>query len=409
MSTGTIFFSYSRDDSEFVLELAKTLRNAGATVWLDQLDIKPGSRWDRSIETALEKSNTLLVILSKSSVSSQNVLDEVSYALEENKKVVPVLLESCDIPFRLRRLQFADFSQDKDKGIQTLIAALDLERDVAVKLKDTHTHALEDAPAHKPRPSEPVKVNTPSASKKETPPPVTKPTGSSKSFPKIAIAIAAAVVVAALVWAFYPTDNSDPERMAQDQPEEVLSADDKNWLAIQDQENPQLFQNHLETYENCTHQDAAWAMIEKDTIPEISEPAEPVSDNPVASEEESDDYKFAKRTATPRAYIHYLEKYGQEAFYAEESIAVLDSLLSSSGFTYYGDTHDRNYEVILNQKEIPEVGDYIKAKRDYNIKAGVWGESGFNRRLGTVKKDAILKVEERIPSGSNFWLKVNYQ
>ena len=37
----TIFFSYSRENSETVLELAKELRGAGANIWLDQLDIEP--------------------------------------------------------------------------------------------------------------------------------------------------------------------------------------------------------------------------------------------------------------------------------------------------------------------------------------------------------------------------------
>ena len=44
MVTGKTFFSYSRDDSEFVLKLAKDLRAAGADVWLDQLDIGAGKR-----------------------------------------------------------------------------------------------------------------------------------------------------------------------------------------------------------------------------------------------------------------------------------------------------------------------------------------------------------------------------
>jgi hypothetical protein len=139
MSTETIFFSYSRDDSEFVLNLAKNLRIAGANIWLDQLDIKPGTRWDSSIEKALKSSNTLLVILSKTSVDSTNVLDEVSFALEEKKKVVPVLLEECDIPFRLRRLQYADFIGDHKKGITTLVEALDLDQSVASKLADVTT------------------------------------------------------------------------------------------------------------------------------------------------------------------------------------------------------------------------------------------------------------------------------
>jgi TIR domain len=122
--SSTIFFSYSRVNSETVLELAKELRNAGANIWLDQLDIKPGTRWDKSIEDALASSETLLVILSKSAVESDNVMDEVSYALEEGKKVVPVLLEECEIPFRLRRLQFADFTESHEKGMETLAQAL---------------------------------------------------------------------------------------------------------------------------------------------------------------------------------------------------------------------------------------------------------------------------------------------
>lgn len=134
MSKETVFFSYSRDDTEFVLNLAKNLRQAGAKVWLDQLDISPGTRWDKAIENALTESKVLLVILSKTSVDSDNVLDEVSFALEEGKTVVPVLLEDCEIPFRLRRLQYADFTENREKGIQTLIHALHLDAEVASKL-----------------------------------------------------------------------------------------------------------------------------------------------------------------------------------------------------------------------------------------------------------------------------------
>jgi WD40 repeat protein len=47
------FFSYCRDDSEFALRLAEDLKVAGAAVWMDQLDIEPGMRWDRAVETAL--------------------------------------------------------------------------------------------------------------------------------------------------------------------------------------------------------------------------------------------------------------------------------------------------------------------------------------------------------------------
>ena len=38
------FFSYAREDAEFVLELARDLRAADSDLWLDQLDIEPDKR-----------------------------------------------------------------------------------------------------------------------------------------------------------------------------------------------------------------------------------------------------------------------------------------------------------------------------------------------------------------------------
>jgi hypothetical protein len=83
------FFSYSREDSHFALRLAGDLKEAGARVWLDQLDIAPGQRWDRAVEDALANCGSMLVILSPASVDSTNVMDEVSFALEEKKTVIP--------------------------------------------------------------------------------------------------------------------------------------------------------------------------------------------------------------------------------------------------------------------------------------------------------------------------------
>ena len=56
MSTQKIFFSYSRADSPFALTLAKDLREAGADIWIDQLDIPAGSHWDAAVEKALYSS-----------------------------------------------------------------------------------------------------------------------------------------------------------------------------------------------------------------------------------------------------------------------------------------------------------------------------------------------------------------
>jgi biopolymer transport protein ExbD len=121
------FFSYCREDSDFALQLAEDVKAAGASVWLDQLDIVPGQRWDRAVEEALASCPRMLVILSPASANSTNVMDEVSFALEEKKTVIPVIHKDCPIPFRLRRVQYIDFRHDYARGLKELLKTLSPE------------------------------------------------------------------------------------------------------------------------------------------------------------------------------------------------------------------------------------------------------------------------------------------
>ena len=115
-----IFFSYSRTDAAFAVKLALDLKKAGFDVWIDQEDIRAGSEWDLQIEKALTTCDCLLFIQSERSVSSTNVLDEVYYALEENKKVIPVIISNCKPPFRINRLQHVSFIEDYENGLAEL-------------------------------------------------------------------------------------------------------------------------------------------------------------------------------------------------------------------------------------------------------------------------------------------------
>jgi len=124
MASEKIFFSYSRTDSTFVLKLAKDLRDSGIALWLDQLDIKAGSHWDSSIQDALTATRILIVVLSKASVKSENVMDEVSFALEQDKTIIPVIINDCTPPFRLMRLQRLDFIGDYQTGLNQLLETI---------------------------------------------------------------------------------------------------------------------------------------------------------------------------------------------------------------------------------------------------------------------------------------------
>ena len=118
------FFSYSREDSEFALRLAEDLKAAGAVVWIDQLDISPSEEWDIAVEEALIRSPRVLLILSPASVKSKSVRNEIAFALDEKKAIIPVLYQDCMVPLQLRRIQHIDFRSDYARGLKQLLKAL---------------------------------------------------------------------------------------------------------------------------------------------------------------------------------------------------------------------------------------------------------------------------------------------
>jgi hypothetical protein len=121
------FISYSRRDSEFVRRLAQDLQQAGANVWMDSSDIELGQRWDKAVTDALSQCSHVLVILSPSGANSNNVLDEIDVAVDEQKEIVPILYQDCDIPLRLRRFQRVDFSTDYAHALTALLTSLGLQ------------------------------------------------------------------------------------------------------------------------------------------------------------------------------------------------------------------------------------------------------------------------------------------
>lgn len=114
------FISYSRADKEFAIKLAQALKSARFPVWLDQFDIPTGARWDNELEKALNECGIFLVVLTPDSIASENVKDEIGFAIDSQKRILPVLLENCVIPLRLRRFQYVDFTtKNYDEGVES--------------------------------------------------------------------------------------------------------------------------------------------------------------------------------------------------------------------------------------------------------------------------------------------------
>lgn len=124
---GLVFLCYARVDEEFALALAKAIKERGISVWVDQWNIEPSADWDRSIDHALYRCERLLIVLSPASVASEEVRAELRTALEEKKRVVPVLYQECELPRRLRLIQHFDFTDsrpDDDALLGRLVSSL---------------------------------------------------------------------------------------------------------------------------------------------------------------------------------------------------------------------------------------------------------------------------------------------
>src|SRR5207245_402786 len=104
--------------------LAKDLRAHAINMWVDQLDIRPSEHWDRAIERAVGNCRGLVVILSPRSVASDNVADEISFAIDSGKSVLPVMIEKCVLPLRITRMHLIDATGRYDKALQQCLTEL---------------------------------------------------------------------------------------------------------------------------------------------------------------------------------------------------------------------------------------------------------------------------------------------
>ncbi|SRR5712692_7959837 len=116
-----VFLSYSHADEHVAREVAETLRNQGARVWLDQERIKPGESFHDAIEKGIDDADTFVVLLSGQPRS--NLLLELGMAYAKGLRVIPVLLADAELPSDLRGLRYIDLRHERSRGLDELVRA----------------------------------------------------------------------------------------------------------------------------------------------------------------------------------------------------------------------------------------------------------------------------------------------
>lgn len=133
-----IFLCYASDDKSFARELYKKLVNYEFDVWFDEERLLPGQNWDIEIQKSVRLADVVLICLSGRSVNKEGyVQKEIKIALDiaEEKPegaifIIPIRIEDCFVPERIKPWQWIDLFSSENKtssnNFEKLIKSLKL-------------------------------------------------------------------------------------------------------------------------------------------------------------------------------------------------------------------------------------------------------------------------------------------
>ena len=116
-----IFVCHASEDLGDAEWLHARLRHDGFMPWIDSVDLLPGSDWAAAIERTIRASAAVIVCLSQRSVNKFGYIQkEIAFALtvadeapEGYAFIIPLRLDDCVVPARLRRWQWANGLTDE--------------------------------------------------------------------------------------------------------------------------------------------------------------------------------------------------------------------------------------------------------------------------------------------------------
>lgn len=121
-----VFLSYSEKERAFMEKLAKTLRRESFTVWTNKTDIHSGEDFVEAIYRGIEEADNVVYLMSEASLQSPYCQQELTHALSQEKRIIPLLIQDVDIeqiPPELRFLQFINFTDHEEEDKYRAAAA----------------------------------------------------------------------------------------------------------------------------------------------------------------------------------------------------------------------------------------------------------------------------------------------
>src|SRR5688572_21499868 len=93
----SIFISYSRKDVDFAGKIVQTLAEYDLDTWVDWKSIPKGEDWEQEIYRGIEEAETFLFLISPDSIKSDICNREITHAVKNNKRTVPLVIRDADV------------------------------------------------------------------------------------------------------------------------------------------------------------------------------------------------------------------------------------------------------------------------------------------------------------------------
>lgn len=130
-----VFLCHAATDKARARDVSRQLQSEGwIEPWLDQEKLLPGQDWSVEVEKAVEEADSVIVFLSKNSVTKEGYIQrELRYALdvalekpERDIYLIPLRLDNCEMPSRLQKWNYLDYFPEshKDSSYHTLLSSL---------------------------------------------------------------------------------------------------------------------------------------------------------------------------------------------------------------------------------------------------------------------------------------------
>lgn len=142
-----VFISYSSVDVDRAMAVCQAIEAAGYSCWIAPRNEQAGLSYGLQITNAIKHARVVALMFSASSNKSQHVINEVSIAFDQGKKIVPLMLDNSvmgeDMQYYLSRVHYIKLDNGFDSGVKELVSSIGKHLANAKDLPDTTEEKIE--------------------------------------------------------------------------------------------------------------------------------------------------------------------------------------------------------------------------------------------------------------------------